>query len=141
LPAQNSYKNYQGINIQTASPERLLLFIYEQAVKNLKAARMRHASGDLIKFRNHLFKTHTALMLLITSLNHEVDEKFSRGLESLYWYMVDQIDRQMVADTCQLDDVLRMLEELKASWETAYQNLLKEQPDEINENEKVVMTA
>ena len=74
---QNAYAAYQKTNVNTASQGRLVVLLYEGAVKHLKAAlnlfdeNDKLKAGDIEQFGIHLQKTQAIITELQVSLDME----------------------------------------------------------------------
>ena len=83
---QNAYAAYQKTNVNTASQGRLVVLLYEGAVKHLKAAlnlfdaNGKLKAGDIEQFGIHLQKTQAIITELQVSLDMEKGGDISRNL-------------------------------------------------------------
>ncbi len=91
-------------DVLDASPQKLLLKVYDFAIANCK--------------RGNLEKTNKALNELINALNFEDEntKEFSTGLLALYKYCQDQMRKR------NYDIVAKILTELRHSWLEAFSN-------------------
>ena len=89
---------YLSKDILDASPQKLLIKVYDYAITNCR--------------KNDMLKTNRALGELINSLNFESNEtkEFSLGLMSLYQFCQDQMRKG------KNEIVENILTELRASW-------------------------
>ena len=115
--ASNPYNTYQKNNVNTASSGKLLLMLYEGAIKFCRLAELAIDEGNIEKRHNNLFKAKRIIKELAFTLNREVD--FSKELGALYAYMERQlISANIKNDKEKISEVKKMLEDLKSSWET-----------------------
>ncbi len=115
--ASSPFDTYRKNNVNTASPGKLLLMLYEGAIKFCRLAEMAIEESNIEKRHNNLFKAKRIIKELAFTLNRDVD--FSEELGALYAYMEKELtlaniqnDKQKVAD------VQEILEDLKSSWES-----------------------
>jgi flagellar protein FliS len=89
---------YLSKDILDASPQKLLIKVYDYAITNCR--------------KNDMLKTNKALSELINSLNFENNEtkEFSLGLMSLYQFCQDQMRKG------KNEIVENILTELRTSW-------------------------
>ena len=120
---QNAYNAYQKTNISTASQGRLVVLLYEGAVKHLKAAinlfdeNDRLKAGDIEQFGIHLQKTQAIITELQVSLDMEKGGDIARNLMSLYVFFNEELMDATISHSKQkIEFVLKMTDELAGSW-------------------------
>ena len=107
---QNAYTAYQRTNVSTASQGRLVVLLYEGAVKHLTAAINLIESDSKIKPNNieqfgiHIQKAQSIITELQVSLDMEKGGDIARNLMSLYVYFT------------KLQLILKMISDLTESW-------------------------
>lgn len=112
----NSINVYQQNSINTASPGRLLLMLYEGAVKFCRFAEIAIDEGSIEKRHNNIYKAKKIIQELSYTLNRDIE--ISEQLGALYAY----IERQLIlanihSDKEKIKEVREILEELKEAWE------------------------
>ncbi len=120
---QNAYAAYQKTNVNTASQGRLVVLLYEGAVKHLKAAinlfdeNDRLKAGDIEQFGIHLQKTQAIITELQVSLDMEKGGDIARNLMSLYVFFNEELMDATISHSKQkIEFVLKMTDELAGSW-------------------------
>ena len=120
---QNAYTAYQKTNVNTASQGRLVVLLYEGAVKHLKAAinlfdeNDRLKAGDIEQFGIHLQKTQAIITELQVSLDMEKGGDIARNLMSLYVFFNEELMDATISHSKQkIEFVLKMTDELAGSW-------------------------
>ena len=123
---QNAYAAYQKTNVNTASQGRLVVLLYEGAVKHLNAAISMFDSdnrlkpGDIEQFGIHLQKTQAIITELQVSLDMEKGGDIARNLMSLYLFFNDQLrSANITKNKDKIDSVLNMMSQLTESWRQA----------------------
>lgn len=112
----SAYKTYQDNSIMTASNGKLLLMLYEGAIKFLKFSKVSIDEKDMQKAHNYIVKTQDIITELMVTLNMDIE--ISKSLYSLYDYMKFRlIQANIKKDKEQIDEVIGMLTELKETWE------------------------
>lgn len=106
-PGVNKVNQYLVKEILEATPQQLLIKIYDFAIVNCQ--------------RHDLVKTNNALQELINSLSFEGEavKEVSTGLLKLYRYCQDQMRSQ------NYDVVYKILTELRDTWTEAFQKANK----------------
>ena len=122
---QNAYAAYQKTNVNTASQGRLVVLLYEGAVKHLKAAlnlfdaNGKIKAGDIEQFGIHLQKTQAIITELQVSLDMEKGGDISRNLMSLYVYFNEELmDATISHNKQKIEFVLSKVDELADAWRT-----------------------
>ncbi len=120
---QNAYAAYQKTNVNTASQGRLVVLLYEGAVKHLKAAINLFGQddklkpGDIEQFGIHLQKTQAIITELQVSLDMEKGGDIARNLMSLYVFFNEELmDATISHNKAKIEFVLKMTDELAESW-------------------------
>lgn len=105
--SSTAYKNvnqYLVKEIMEATPQQLLIRIYDFAILNCK--------------KENLAKTNSAIQELINSLRfNEECKEISTGLLRLYLYCQEEMRKK------NYDNVLKILTELKETWVQAFKTL------------------
>ena len=122
---QNAYAAYQKTNVNTASQGRLVVLLYEGAVKHLKAALNLFDENDKIKPANieqfgiHLQKAQAIITELQVSLDMEKGGDIARNLMSLYVYFNEELmDATLSHNKQKIEFVLNKVDELAEAWRT-----------------------
>ena len=119
----NAYAAYQNTGIKTASQGKLVVLLYEGAIKNLTNALECFDSDSKIeaknieKFGNYIMKAQDIISELQASLNMSAGGEIASNLMSLYIYF----NRELMAsnsnkDKKKIEFVLNMLNQLSAAW-------------------------
>ncbi|MCG1011181.1 flagellar export chaperone FliS [Tepidanaerobacter sp. GT38] len=120
----NAYQQYQYNSIMSASPERLVLMLFEGAIRFVKLARKAIEEKDIAGANENLTKAQD----IIAELNQSLDMSYdiSENLAGIYDFLYRRlVDANIKKDAEFLDVVESMLKELKDTWEQAYVNSKK----------------
>lgn len=120
---QNAYSAYQKTNINTASQGRLVVLLYEGAIKHLNNALTLLESDGKIKPQNieqfgiHIQKAQAIITELQVSLDMEKGGDIAKNLMSLYLYFNEQLMSATInKDRTVIQFVLDKLTDLADSW-------------------------
>ncbi len=120
---QNAYNAYQKNNVSTASQGRLVVLLYEGAIKHLTSAIALFDENDKLKACNieqfgiHIQKTQAIITELQVSLDMEKGGDIARNLMSLYLYFNEELmDATINHNKTKIQFVLKMINELADSW-------------------------
>ena len=113
-----AYQKYQQTQFQTASPAKLLLMLYEGAIRFVRTGISGIEEADYEKSNMNLCKGQAVLHELIAALNY--DYPIAKTLYQVYEYMIHRlIQSNLKKDVRPAREVLDYLTELKEAWETA----------------------
>lgn len=120
----NAYQQYQYNSIMSASPERLVIMLFEGAIKFVKLARKDIEENNIAGANYNLGRAQDIIAELDQSLDISYD--ISESLDDVYDFLYRQlVDANIKKDVKLLDGVESMLDELKDTWSQAYLNLKK----------------
>lgn len=123
----NGYGKYKKTSVESASKEKLLLMLYEGAIKFTKQAR-EAAEQKNVKERGELIgKAYDIIMELASTLDFKVGGSMAANLEQLYIYVMEEFTRaNITGDVKHLDNALKVLTILYDGWSKAIESLKKE---------------
>lgn len=108
---------YANNQVNTASKKKLLMLLYDAAIRNLEQALGGLEEKDLAKVNERLVKTQEILSELMLSLNMEVGGDLSRDLHDLYQFMHQNlVEANIKKDKEKIAAVHLMLSELRETW-------------------------
>lgn len=122
-----SAKQYQRQQIETASPEEILIMLYEGAIRFLMISKKSLAQKDIQTFHNNLIKTQNIITEFMSSLDMELGGETAKNLFNLYEYLNYRlVQANIKKDEEMLDEVLDHLRKLKGTWEEAIRIAVQE---------------
>ena len=117
-----AYMQYQKTSVETTSPGKLLLMLFDGAIKSLNHAKMAIVDKDVEKAHNELIRVQNIIEELMTTLR--MDHEISASLLSLYEYYLHQlVEANMKKDVTIIDEVLDFFEQMHESWDQAVKQL------------------
>nr|WP_143156843.1 flagellar export chaperone FliS [Thermosyntropha lipolytica] len=126
-----AYDQYKKTSVETLSPGKLLLMLYEGAIKNVKLAREGIKEKDYNKAHNHLIKAQDIITELMVTLKMEYD--IAKQLYSIYDYLYRRlVEANVRKDAAILDEVEVFLTELRDTW----QEVVKKQAQSLLEKSR-----
>jgi flagellar protein FliS len=124
---KNAYQKYKQTSIQSASREKLLLMLYEGAIKFVKLAIVAAEQKNIAERGMNLGRAYDIILELNNTLDHKVGGEIARNLEQLYMFMTEQLTKaNITGDPQYLRNCLRILETLHEGWVKAIEQLKKE---------------
>jgi len=129
---KNAYQKYKNTSIQSASREKLLLMMYEGAIKFTKLAIQAAEKKDIADRGMNIGRAYDIIMELNNTLDHKVGGEISKNLEQLYMFMTDRLTQANLNGKPEpLREVLKLLETLYDGWEKAIESIKKNQSDKV----------
>ncbi len=118
----NRLNAYKETHIKTASGGRLIIMIYDEAVRQLDYA-IEALEGKPQKFdlaSNAIIKTQDLITELMVSLDFEKGGEIAQNLFSLYMFFNRQLmDANVKKDVAMLKSVLGFVSDLRDAWHQA----------------------
>ena len=113
--ADNAYKNNQ---VMGAPQKKLIIMLYDGAIRNLKLAKIAMNDKNIEKANNTIIKAQNIIVELMSTLNFEAGGEIAKNLHALYQYMYEKtIAANVEKNPDHADEVIKFLEELKEVWE------------------------
>lgn len=113
-------KQYQQTQVQTASPEKLLIMLYDGAIQFLNKAKAGIANKNIEETHNNIIGAQRIISEFMNTLDLNTGGDVARNLYSLYEYLNHRlVQANMKKDESILDEVLGHLKDLKHTWEEA----------------------
>ena len=121
--------SYKETQIMTATPGKLIVMLYEGAIKfiNLALGCLDKKHTGFEKASNYIIKSQDIVTELMVSLDFDKGGQIAKNLFGLYLYMNRRlIEANIQKDTAILNEVKGLLSDLRAAWLTAAQKVQPE---------------
>ncbi len=119
----NPYKQYQKTQVVTASREKILLMLYEGAIRFTKQARIAMIDKKIAEKGKAISRATAILSELMATLDFKVGGQLAQDLENLYIFMIDKLIEANVNNKPEcLDDVEKLLNTLYSAWKDVVEN-------------------
>ena len=117
----STYSNYQNAykkaSVNTLDQNKLIIMLYDGAIKNANFAVQYMESGKIEKVHDSLIKTKNIVTELLATLNMEQGGEIAKNLKSLSSYMFSQlIEANMEKKSEPVLTVIDLLKELRGAW-------------------------
>jgi flagellar secretion chaperone FliS len=113
----NGFHAYQETAITTQNRGRLIVMLYDGAIKYLRQAIGDLAQNDFAAKGIHIARAQDILYELNTVLDIEKGGQIAQNLRSLYNFMQRHLsEANLRKDAQMIQEVIAMLEELNHSW-------------------------
>ena len=114
----NNYQNaYKKASVNTLDQNKLIIMLYDGAIKNANFAVQYMESGEIEKVHDSLIKTKNIVTELLATLNMDQGGEIAKNLKSLYSYMFSQlVEANMEKKSEPVLAVIDLLKELRGAW-------------------------
>jgi flagellar protein FliS len=110
-------ETYQENAVTTQSKGRLIVMLYDGAIKFLKMAIIKIEENDSEEKGKYINKAQDIINELNATLDMEVGGEIAVNLRGLYIFMLRHLNTANVKqDTGKIKEVIKLLEELNQSW-------------------------
>ena len=115
--ALRAQRQYQQSQIETASPTRLIVLLYDGAIRFASLGMEAMQAQNYEEQNTYLLKTQRIVTELTTSLDRERGGDVAANLRRIYTFLTEQLVRaNMQDDAALLQAALKTLTELRESW-------------------------
>jgi len=120
---------YKETSINTSSPTKLVVLLYQGAVRFLREAIDDIKRQDYVHKRQSIDRAAAIVNYLQVTLDTEKGQEIAKELNRLYTYMTERIYEGSTKLDCKpIEEVIKLLETLLSGWE---QIALKEQKQAV----------
>jgi flagellar protein FliS len=111
------YDVYQRTQVDTASPAKMVVMLYDGAIRFLKQGQAAMQQGDREKQNHYLVRAQRIITELASSLDMEAGGEIAQNLMALYQFMHEQLVMANLQDDVQkVQKVCEMLQSLREAW-------------------------
>ncbi|HMN69474.1 MAG TPA: flagellar export chaperone FliS [Bdellovibrionales bacterium] len=121
---KNPYQKYKETSVQSASKEKLLLLLYEGAIRFMKQAAIAIDKKDIAGRGMNIGRAFDIVNELNNTLNHEAGGAIASNLEQLYMFVSEQLTKcNATGQKKPLEDAIKVMETLYSGWVEAIEKL------------------
>ena len=111
------YEQYLAMDITTASPEMLVVKLYEGAIRNARAALVHQREGRVGERGRAISKAIAIVSELSSALDMERGGEIASNLSGLYGFVNEQlVEANLEGRQERIEDALRILDILAEAW-------------------------
>ena len=132
---QNPYiKQYQKMQVETASPEKILIMLYNGAITFLKKARIAFNESNKVEAHNNIIAAEKIILEFMTTLDMDLGGEMAKNLYALYDYLYNRLVEANLKNRPELvDEVIDHLVKLRDTWNKAIEISNKEKAESDGE--------
>ncbi|SNR81966.1 flagellar export chaperone FliS [Desulfurobacterium atlanticum] len=109
---------YLKMDVETASPARKVIMLYEKAILCMEDAKLAIEENDLKTKVESILRAHDIIRVLNASLDMEKGGEIAENLRALYEFIEDSLVKVNASnDVKLLDDLIEIVANLKSAWE------------------------
>jgi len=113
---------YRKTQIETASPEALILMLYDGALRFIGQAEIAFEEKNLEQTSNMLLRIQAIFAELMTSLDKEKGGEIAVNLERLYVFFLEKLgEANIKKDPAPMLEIKPLVQSLRNTWEQAMQ--------------------
>lgn len=135
----NTYNmnQYQQNQVNTASPEQILLMLYDGAIRFTRRAITGLEENKPELKNSGISKTMAIISEFSISLDHEIGGQIAEDLDALYHFMMRELtSANLKNDVKKLRNVERLLMDLRQTWGEAVEINRKEMIAAVSNNQR-----
>jgi flagellar protein FliS len=118
LPEKNPFEEYKKTQITTANQGKLIVMLYDGAIKflNIAIENMNPQTYDIAN--NNIIKAQDIITELLLSLNMKEGGEISKNLFNLYMYFKKTLlEANINKDAEMIKGILKLLKDLRDAWD------------------------
>lgn len=118
----NPYERYKKASVETANQGKLVLMLYDGAIRFLNTALVALEQRIIDKTNNNIIRAQDIIWELMGSLDMEAGGDIAKNLFSLYDFMNRQlIEANIRKNPEPIKQVISMLQQLREAWVIVFQ--------------------
>ena len=126
---KNPHATYQAVQVTTTDRGRLLLMMYEGAIKFLKQSKSGLETNDIAKFCRFLSKAQAIIAELMNTLDFEKGGTIARDLDRLYDFMLFYLtEANLYRDANRITKVIELIDTIYSAYKEIIEGNKTEKP-------------
>lgn len=118
--SKSMLQQYKAKEVETASPETILLMLYDGAIKFLKQSKVHYEAGEIEPAYKNLASAQNIISEFMNTLDMETTGETGQNLYRLYdYYHYRLVEANLKRDTGMIEEVIGHLTQLRKTWAEA----------------------
>ncbi len=114
------WNQYQQNQVNQATPEQILIMLYDAAIRHTVRAIEGMANRDLVAKAEGISKAMHIITTFSDTLDHQIGGEIAENLDALYNFMVRELSTaNLNNDPAPLKNVESLLRDLRSTWTEA----------------------
>ena len=124
---QMPLNQYRQTQVNTSSPEKILLMLYDGAINFSRIAIEKAVKGDSNERMRYVSKAQAIVAELMNTLDHEVGGIVAQRLTELYMYIINEyVCANVNNSVTSLENTVKILGILRDTWAEAIEVVQRE---------------
>ena len=120
MSVPNAHRHYQRATVETASPGKLVLMLFDGAIRFLEQAKGHLGASRPKEAHEAIVRAENIVSELMSSLDMDQGGDIARNLLAVYEFVFMRlVDANMRKDPAPIEEVLPLLHNLRTSWGAA----------------------
>lgn len=120
-------KQYQKNEVETSTPEKILILLYDGAINFLNKAKIAMKDGDITLTHTNIMGCEKIILEFMNTLDMKEGKELAKNLYNLYEYLYNTLVKaNMNRDMRKVEEVLTHLKSLRETWQKAITIALEE---------------
>ncbi|MBQ2872278.1 flagellar export chaperone FliS [bacterium] len=108
------------MQVETASPEKILIMLYNGAINFLKKAKVAFEENNKVEAHNNIIAAEKIILEFMTTLDMDLGGEMAKNLYALYDYLYNRLVESNMKNKPEIiDEVLDHLVKLRDTWNKA----------------------
>jgi flagellar protein FliS len=117
MPQDNPYETYKKAQVQTANQGKLIVMLYDGAIRFTKAAVEAIKESKLEAAHRNIVRAEDIVTELLLSLDYDKGGDIAKKLASIYIYVNEQLlEANITKKVDPLNLVIKLMNDLRESW-------------------------
>ena len=117
MPQANPYDAYQKTSINTADQRRLIVMLYDGAIRYMRKGALKIEAKDFEGAHNYLVRSREVIAELLSTLRPEKGGEVGANLKKLYVYVFNRlVEANLLKDVEILQETISIMETLREGW-------------------------
>lgn len=113
-------RQYQKNQVETATPEQILILLYDGAIQFLNKAKIALDDENSEQYQSNLLSCEKIIIEFMNTLDMEKGGEVAQNLYRLYEYFYTTLITVAISrEVNKIDEVLRHLKDLRETWQKA----------------------
>lgn len=114
------WNQYQQNQVNQATPEQILIMLYDGAIRNTVQAIQALANADRVRKAESISKAIHIVTTLSDTLDHQIGGEIAENLDALYNFIIRELTNgNLKNDPAPLRTVEDLLRDLRQTWSEA----------------------
>ncbi len=117
MTLDNPYETYKKAQVQTANQGKLIVMLYDGAIRFVKAAIEAVGNNKLESAHRNIVRAEDIITELLLSLDYDKGGDIAKKLASIYIYVNEQLlEANITKKNEPLELVIKLMSDLRESW-------------------------